>query len=273
MAEMAMVFNPLAPIASLRAPPSAPTPLPVITTINGNGRIIPAPTFVRKGLPAAIAAKPIPRRYTGSTETRPGIWVNAKKACNLADHMDVTPMVSTLKRLETHVYNVIHPPQDHSLKWWLPSPDFVFTEDDFPYLPGSGTPSKRQGIDDGTISLGSPMLPPDFAGDFDTDYFPSVPNFLDHKPNANYIEQSLVWRCNLTSPQYFGLHKKKFLLPCTCRPLWPSSIRTPYGGAIQFHWSKASMTIGLWCFNALYRPMIWLSRCLQIGTATDDSDG
>ena len=32
------------------------------------------------------------------------------------------------------------------------------------------------------------------------------------------------------------------------------------------------MAIGLWCFNALYRPTIRLSRCLQIGTATDDSD-
>jgi len=43
------------------------------------------------------------------------------------------------------------------------------------------------------MSLGSSTPPPDFAGDFDTEYFMSVPNFLDHKPDANYIEQSLVW--------------------------------------------------------------------------------
>jgi len=38
----------------------------------------------------------------------------------------------------------------------------------------------------------------------------SVPNFLDHEPDANYIEQSLVWRRNLTSPQYFGSYKNIF---------------------------------------------------------------
>ena len=59
-------------------------------------------------------------------------------------------------------------------------------------LPGSGTPLKRQHIDNRTISLGSPMLPPDFAGDFDMDYFTSVLIFLDHEPDANYIEQNLV---------------------------------------------------------------------------------
>ena len=96
-----------APIASPKAPLPAPTPLPVVTTINGNGRIIPAPTFVPKGIPAAIAAKPIPRRYTGSTETRPGIWVNAKKARDLANCMEVTPTISTLKYLETHITNII----------------------------------------------------------------------------------------------------------------------------------------------------------------------
>jgi len=140
-----------------------------------------------------ITTKSIPCRYTGSTETRPWVWINAEKAHNLADHMDVTPTISMLKRLETHIYNVVHLPQDHSLKWQTSSPDFVFTEDDFPYLPGSRTPSKRQCIDDETISLGSPMPSPDFAGDFDMEYFASVPNFLDHKPDANYIEQSLVW--------------------------------------------------------------------------------
>ena len=211
MAESAMVVDPPAPIVSSLAPlPAPPAPLPVVTTINGNSRIIPAPAFNPKALLAAIATKPIPRRYTGSTEARPGVWVNAKKACNLADCMDVTPTVSTLKRLETNIYDDVHPPQDHSLKWRSPSPDFIFTEDDFPYLPGSGTPLKRQCIDNGTISLGSPMPPPDFARDFDMDYFMSVPKFLDHEPNANYIEQSLVWRCNLMLPQYFGLHKNIF---------------------------------------------------------------
>jgi len=211
MAESAMVVNPPTPIASSSAPlPAPPAPLLVITTINSNGKIIPAPAFIPKPLLAAIAAKPIPCRYTGSMETRPSIWVNAEKACDLADHMDVTPMVSMLKHLETHIYNIVHPPQDHFLKRRLPSPDFVFTEDNFPYLLRSGTPLKRQHIDDKTILLGSPMPPPDFVGDFDMDYFMSVSNFLDHEPNDNYIEQSLVWRCNLTSPQYFGLHKNIF---------------------------------------------------------------
>jgi len=210
MAEMAMAVDLPAPTASLPAPPPAPTPLPVVTTINGNARIIPAPAFIPKALPAAIAAKPIPRRYTSSTETRSGIWVNAEKARDLADRMDATPMISTLKRLETHITDVVHPPQDTSLKRRTPSPEFVFTEDDFPYLPGSGTPSKCQRVDDGTISLGSPSPPPDFARDFDTDYFASVLNFLDHEPNANYIEQSLVWRRTMTSPAYFGLNKNIF---------------------------------------------------------------
>jgi len=194
MAESAMVVNPPALITSSSAPlPAPPAPLPVVTMINENGRIIPAPAFIPKAILAAIAAKPIPRRYTGSTETRPGVWVNAEKACDLADHMDITPTVSTLKRLETHVTDIVHPPQDHSLKWQTPSPDFVFTKDNFPYLPGSETPSKRQRINDGTILLGSPMPPLDFARDYDPDYFASVPIFLDQEPNANYIEQSLIW--------------------------------------------------------------------------------
>jgi len=119
-------------------------------------------------------------------------------------------MISTLKHLETHIADVVLLPQDHSLKRRTPSLDFVFTEDDFPYLPGSRTPFKCQHVDDGTISLGSPTLPPDFAGDFDMKYFVSVPNFLDHEPDANYIEQSLVWQHNLTSPVYFGLNKNVF---------------------------------------------------------------
>jgi len=89
----------------------------------------------------------------------------------------------------------------------MPSSNFVFTEDNFPYLPGSRTLSNRQCNDDETISLDSPMPPPDFTGDFDTEYFMSVLNFLDHEPDANYIEQSLVWQHNLMSPEYFGLNK------------------------------------------------------------------
>ena len=211
IAESVIVVNPPTPIASQLAPlPAPPAPLPVVMTINDNGRIISTPAFIPKAIPAAIPAKPIPHRYTGSMKTRPSIWVNAKKARDLADHMDVTLTVLTLKHFESHVSDIIHPPQNHSLKWQIPSPNFIFTEDDFPYLPGSGTPSKRQYIDDRTISVGSPMLPPDIAGDFDTDYFASVLNFLDHEPDANYIEQSLVWQCNLTSPEYFGLNKNIF---------------------------------------------------------------
>jgi len=112
-----MVVDPPAPIVSSLAPLSTPpAPLPVIMTINGNSRIIPVPAFIPKALLAAIATKPIPCQYTGSMETRPSVWVNAKKACDLADHMDITLMVSTLKCLETHVYDVVHLPQDHSLK-------------------------------------------------------------------------------------------------------------------------------------------------------------
>ena len=98
-----------------------------------------------------------------------------------------------LKHLETHVTDVILLPQDHSLKWRTPSPDFVFTEDDFPYLPGSETSSKCQCIDDGTMSLGSPTPPLTFARDFNPDYFVSVPIFINHEPTADYIEQSLIW--------------------------------------------------------------------------------
>jgi len=206
-----MVVDPPAPTALSSAPlPAPPVPLPIVTTINGNGRIIPAPTFVPKGLPAAIAAKPIPRRYTGSTETRPGVWVNAKKARDLADRMEITLTISTLKRLETHVADVILPPQDHSLKWRTPSLDFIFTEDNFPYLAGRDTPSKRLRIDDGTVSLGSPTPPPHFASDYDPDYFTSVPIFLNHEPDADYIKQSLIWRRPMLMPAYFGLYKNIF---------------------------------------------------------------
>ena len=207
---MVMAVDPPAPIASLLALPPVPKPLPIVTTINSNSRIIPATAFVPKGLPAAIAAKPIPRRYTGSIETRPGIWVNAERARDLADHMEVTLTISMLKHLETHVANVILPPQDYSLKWRTPSLNFVFTEDDFPYLPGSRTPSKHQCIDDETMLLGSPTPPLTFARDFDPDYFASVPIFIDHKPTADYIKQSLIQRCNVTSPTYFGSIKNLF---------------------------------------------------------------
>jgi len=211
MAESVMVVDPPAPIASSLAPlPAPPAPLPIVMTINGNGRIIPAPAFVPKGLPAAIAAKPIPCRYTGSTETRPGVWVNAEKARDLADRMEITPTISTLKRLETHVTDVILPPQDYSLKWHTPSPDFVFTEDDFSYLAGRETPSKRQHIDDGTVLLGSPMPPLHFASDYDPDYFASVPIFLDHEPDADYIEQSLIWHQPMLTPTFFGSIKNIF---------------------------------------------------------------
>ena len=140
-------------------------------------------------------------------ETRPSIWINAEKARDLADCMDIMPTISTLKHLETHIAGVVLPPQDYSLKWRTPSPDFVFTEDNFPYLPKSRTPSKRQHVNNGTILLGSPMPPLDFAKDFDIEYFVSVPNFLDYEPDANYIEQSLVWQHNLMLPAYFGLNK------------------------------------------------------------------
>jgi len=233
MEESVMVVDPSAPIASSSAPLSAPpAPLLVVTTINGNGRIIPAPAFIPKAIPAAIAAKPIPRRYTSSTETRPSVWVNAEKAHDLADCMDITPTVSTLKHLETHVADIVHPPQDHSLKWRMPSLNFIFTKDDFPYLLGSETLLKRQRIDDRTIFLGSPTPLPDFTRDYNPDYFASVPIFLDHEPNANYIEQSLIWHRSVLMPTSFGSIKNIFLLLCTCRPLWPSSICTPYGGAI-----------------------------------------
>ena len=65
-------------------------------------------------------------------------------------------------------------------------------------------------MDNGTISLGSLMPPPDFTGDFDIEYFVSVPNFLDHEPDANYIEQSLVQQHNLMLSAYFGLNKNVF---------------------------------------------------------------
>ena len=73
MAEMAMMVDPLAPVAStsaLPAPPPIPTSLPIVTTVNGNDRIVTAPTFILKALLAAIAAKPIPCKYTGSKEVQ-----------------------------------------------------------------------------------------------------------------------------------------------------------------------------------------------------------
>jgi len=143
-------------------------------------------------------------------ETRPSVWVNAEKACNLADCMEITLTISMLKHFETHITNIILLPQDHFLKRRTPSPDFVFTEDDFPYLPGSETPSKRQCIEDRTVSLGSPTPPPHFALDYDPDYFASVSIFLDHEPAADYIKQSLIWQCNMTLPTYFGSIKNIF---------------------------------------------------------------
>ena len=150
MVEMAMVVDPLAPVAStlaLLARPPIPTPLPIVTTVNGNSRIITAPAFILKALLAAIAAKPIPHWYTGTTEVWPRIWLNAKKACNLSDCMEMTLTVQTLKHLETHIIDVIEPPKDHSLKWQSPPcDDFFFTEEDFPFLLGSEDPSKCQQI-------------------------------------------------------------------------------------------------------------------------------
>ena len=119
MAEQAMVVDPPAPVAStsaLPAPHPVSTPLPIITMINGNGRVITAPAFVPKALLAAIAAKPIPKRYTGSEEVWPGIWLNAEKARDLADRMEMTLTVQMLKCLETHIVDVVELPKDSSLK-------------------------------------------------------------------------------------------------------------------------------------------------------------
>ena len=119
MAEQAMAVDPPAPVAStlaLPAPRPVTTPLPIITTINGNGRVITAPAFIPKALPAAIAAKPIPKQYTGSEEVRPSIWLNAEKARDLADRMEMTLTVQMLKCLETHVIDVVQLPKDQSLK-------------------------------------------------------------------------------------------------------------------------------------------------------------
>jgi len=60
------------------------------------------------------------------------------------------------------------------------------------------------------MSLGSPTPPPHFALDYDPDYFASVTIFLDHEPDADYIEQSLIWRRPMLTPAYFGLHKNIF---------------------------------------------------------------
>ena len=79
MAEMAMVVDPLAPVAStlaLLAQPLIPNPLPIITMVNSNGGIVTAPTFILEALLAAIAAKPIPHWYTGikTMLRRPAIY-------------------------------------------------------------------------------------------------------------------------------------------------------------------------------------------------------
>jgi len=58
MAESAMVVDSPTPTASSLALLSAPpAPLPVVTTINSNGRIIPASTFIPKAILAAIATE------------------------------------------------------------------------------------------------------------------------------------------------------------------------------------------------------------------------
>ena len=102
-------------------------------------------------------------------------------------------MVQTLKCLETHIVDVVEPHKDRSLKRQsLPYKNFLFTEEDFLFLLGSEDPSKHQCLDDGTISLGSPSLPLDFALSYDQDYFASV-QFLTHELNANYIEQGSFW--------------------------------------------------------------------------------
>ena len=151
-----MVVDSPAPVAStsaLLACPLIPTPLLIVTMINGNGRVVTAPAFVPKALLAAIAAKPIPHWYMGTTEVRPSIWLNAEKAHNLSDHMEMTLMVQMLKRLETHIIDIIEPLKDCSLKWQSPPcDDFFFTEEDFLFLLGTKDPSKHQHLDDGTIS-------------------------------------------------------------------------------------------------------------------------
>ena len=89
--------------------------------------------------------------------------------------MEMTPTVQMLKHLETHIIDVIEPPKDSSLKRQSPPCDnFFFTEEDFPFLPESKDLSKQQHLDDGTISLGSPLPLPDFAETCDQDYFVSV---------------------------------------------------------------------------------------------------
>ena len=60
------------------------------------------------------------------------------------------------------------------------------------------------------MSLGSPMPPPHFTSDYDSDYFVSVPIFLDHEPDADYIEQSLIWCQPKLTPAFFGLYKHIF---------------------------------------------------------------
>ena len=54
MAELAMAVDLPTPTVSPPASPPALTPLPVVTTIKGNGMIIPAPTFYPKTSLAAI---------------------------------------------------------------------------------------------------------------------------------------------------------------------------------------------------------------------------
>ena len=171
--------------------------------INGN-----ASTFVPKALLAFIAAKPISCQYTGSTEVWPSVWLNTEKACDLSDHIEITLTVQMLEHLEIHLIDVVELSKDHSLKWWTPSLDIFFTEEDFPFLLESQDSSKWQHIDDGMISLGSPSLPQDFTTSLDGNYYTSV-QFIDYESHANYIEQGPFWQFNVM-PTYFGSIKNIF---------------------------------------------------------------
>ena len=116
-------------------------------------------------------------------------------------------MAQTLKCLETHVINIVEPPKNRSLRRWSPPcDDFFFTEEDFLFLLESEDPSKCQCLDDETVSLGSPLLLPDFAGTCDMDYFVSV-QFLNHEPNANYIEQGPLQQASIAVPTFLGVIK------------------------------------------------------------------
>src|SRR4029077_9180558 len=99
MAEQAMAIDP--PVASTSALPAPP---PVVTTVNGNGIVSSAPAaFIPKKLPASIMAKPISKRFTGSSEVRPGVWRNAEKASDLSDRPELPPKVQALKGLGAQV--------------------------------------------------------------------------------------------------------------------------------------------------------------------------